>query len=129
MEQAVVQNWDIGPNRFPTTAQNPYLKFSAFAYPAAFTVGTLGRNTFESPGMSWTQMSISKSCSIWERVRIITRLDMMNLPLKQPQFTQPNSVYNANNPATFGTFTGTRGDTSNVGTGQPNMEIDIRIQF
>jgi Carboxypeptidase regulatory-like domain len=129
MEQAVVQNWDIGPNRFPTTAQNPYLKFSAFAYPAAFTVGTLGRNTFESPGMSWTQMSISKSWSIWERVRIITRLDMMNLPLKQPQFTQPNSVYNANNPATFGTFTGTRGDTSNVGTGQPNMEIDIRIQF
>ena len=87
MEQAVVQNWDIGPNRFPTTAQNPYLKFSAFAYPAAFTVGTLGRNTFESPGMSWTQMSISKSWSIWERVRIITRLDMMNLPLKPPQFT------------------------------------------
>src|SRR5437867_4342862 len=24
MEQAVVQNWDIGPNRFPTSAQNPY---------------------------------------------------------------------------------------------------------
>jgi hypothetical protein len=132
MEQAVVQNWNIGPNRFPISdnrAQNPYLNFSAFAYPAAFTAGTLGRNVFEGPGANWTQMSISKSWSIKERARIILRLDMMNLPLKQPSFNQPNSAYNANSPFTFGTMSGTRGDTSNFATGQPNMEIDIRIQF
>jgi hypothetical protein len=74
-------------------------------------------------------MSISKSWYIRERFRVIGRLDMMNLPLKQPSFNQPNSTYNANSPYTFGTMSGTRGDTSNFATGQPNMEIDIRIQF
>ncbi|MCC6363798.1 MAG: TonB-dependent receptor [Bryobacterales bacterium] len=132
MELAVVQDWTIGPNRFPVSdnrAQLPYLKFSAFGYPSAFTTGTLGRNMFEGPGANWMQVSVSKSWSIRERVRVISRLDMMNLPLKQPSFNQPNSVYNANSPYTFGTMTGTRGDTSNFATGQPCMEIDIRIQF
>jgi len=40
-DQAVVQNWTIGPNRLPTSAQNPYLNPAAFAYPAPFTPGTL----------------------------------------------------------------------------------------
>jgi hypothetical protein len=132
VEQAAVKDWNIGPNRFPVNnnkAQNPYLKFSAFSYPAAFTTGTLGRNVFEGPGANWTQMSISKSWTIRERVRVTSRLDMMNLPLKQPSFNLPNSTFNANSPLTFGTFSGTRGDTSNFGTGQPNMEIDIRVEF
>src|SRR5262249_23715780 len=55
-EEALVKNWDIGANRFPTSAQNPYLNFNSFAYPAAFTPGTLGRNTFEGPGLTWTQL-------------------------------------------------------------------------
>lgn len=132
IEQAVVKDWNIGPNRFPISdnrAQNPYLKFSAFAYPAAFTPGTLGRNVYEGPGANWTQMSVSKSWSLKERARVILRLDMMNLPLKQPSFNLPNSSFNANSPFTFGTMSGTRGDTSNFATGQPNMEIDIRVEF
>ncbi|MCC6391150.1 MAG: TonB-dependent receptor [Bryobacterales bacterium] len=132
MSQAVVQDWSIGSNRFPVSdnrAQNPYLKFSAFGYPAAFTTGALGRNTFEGPGANWMQVSVSKSWLIRERFRIISRLDMMNLPLKQPSFNQPNSVYSANSPFTFGTMSGTRGDTSNFATGQPCFEIDIRVQF
>ena len=34
IEQAVTSDWTIGPNRFPTSAQNPYLNIQAFAYPA-----------------------------------------------------------------------------------------------
>ena len=30
----VTPDWDIGPNRFPTQAQVPYLNAAAFAYPA-----------------------------------------------------------------------------------------------
>jgi hypothetical protein len=30
----------MGPNRNPQSLQNPYLRASAFAYPAAFTPGT-----------------------------------------------------------------------------------------
>jgi hypothetical protein len=31
-------------NRFPLAAQNSYFNVKAFAYPAAFRAGTLGRN-------------------------------------------------------------------------------------
>ena len=48
---------------------NPYLNFNSFAYPAAFTPGTLGRNTFEGPGMNWTQISLSKWWRVRERAR------------------------------------------------------------
>ena len=57
-DQAQTQNWTIGPNRLPTSAQNPYLNAAAFAYPAPFTPGTLGRNTLTSPGIIWAQTSL-----------------------------------------------------------------------
>ena len=129
IEQAVVNDWEIGPNRFPTSAQNPYLKFNAFAYPAAFTAGTLGRNVFESPGMNWTQLSVSKTWAVRERYRITARVDLQNLPFKQPQFPQPDAAYNANSPGTFGRFTSTRGDWTNAGSGQPNINLGARFEF
>jgi hypothetical protein len=129
IEQAVVQGWNIGPNRFPTSAQNPYLKYSAFAYPAAFTAGTLGRNIYESPGMLWTQLSVTKTWAIRERVRLTARVDMNNLPFKRPQYAAPSSSYNANSVSNFGTFTGTRGDWSNYGSGNPNIQIAARLTF
>src|SRR5207244_4282807 len=75
VENAYTPDWTLGPNRFPTAAQNPYLKFDSFAYPAAFTVGSLGRNTFEGPGLLWTQLSLAKWWQIRERVRFELRLD------------------------------------------------------
>jgi len=135
MEQAVVPNWDIGPQRFPTSLQNPYLKFDAFAYPAAFTVGTLGRNTFEAPGMTWLQFSLSKVWQIRERTRFQLRVDMNNFPFKQPNFLQPNSTYNVNNRdnATgrnlFGTFTTLRQPYSEKGNSRPHMIVGFRVQF
>jgi hypothetical protein len=129
IEQAVVQNWSIGPHRFPTSAQNPYLLFANFAYPAAFTAGTLGRNIFEAPGMSWTQVSVSKRWVFRERARVTLRVDGNNLPFKQPQFSRPNSVYNANSPNLFGTFTSTRGSWSGVGSSRSTIHIGIRVEF
>ena len=32
---------DIGPNRFPFSAQNRYFDYTGFAYPASFQPGTL----------------------------------------------------------------------------------------
>ncbi len=129
MEQAVVQGWSIGPHRFPSSAQNPYLNFSAFAYPAAFTAGTLGRNTFEIPGTNWTQLSAAKIWTVGERLRFTTRVDLGNLPFPQPQFAAPNSTYSTNSPLTFGRFSGVRGDYTSFGQGQPNIEIGLRAEF
>ena len=126
----VTPNWEIGPNRFPTSAQNPYLQFGDFAYPAAFTVGTLGRNVFESPGMTWVQLSVSKSWLFFsERLKGTLRADFNNLPFKQPQLAAPNSVYNANSPLTFGRFTSLLGPFASIGTSRPHIIVGGRIQF
>src|SRR5207248_7161342 len=112
VEDAYVPDWSIGPNRFPSTAQTPYLKYSSFAYPAAFTVGNLGRNTFEGPGLNWTQLSLSKGWNIGERMKFQLRLDANNFPFMQPNFSNPISAYNANSASTFGKGPGTRGSFS-----------------
>jgi hypothetical protein len=129
VEDAYVSGWSLGPNRFPTTAQNPYLKYDAFSYPAAFTVGSLGRNTFEGPGLNWTQLSLAKWWQIRERVRFELRLDGNNFPFTQPNFGNPTATYNANNASTFGRGPGTRGSFSDVGTGNGHMLVVARLQF
>ena len=127
-EQGVVKNWEIGENRFPFAAQNRYFNFDAFRYPDAFTIGTLGRNTFEAPGMRWAQLSLAKEFKIRERYTFIIRWDANNVT-KEPQFAAPNSAYNPNNTTTFGTFSGTRGSFSDVGTGRMHQIIVGRFQF
>jgi hypothetical protein len=113
-DQAVTQDWTIGSNRLPTSAQNPYLNAAAFTYPAPFTSGTLGRNTLTSPGLVWAQTSLSKSWALWERAKFEVRWDFNN-PYKRIEFADPNRVYNSATLSTFGRFTGTRGSFSDVG--------------
>jgi len=130
VEQAVNPDWTIGANRFPNSAQNPYLKFESFAYPAAFTAGNLGRNTFEGPGLNWTQMSLAKWWHIKERTRIQLRLDGNNfVPKKQPNYSNPSSSWTTNNPTAFGRGFGTRGSFSDVGTSNSHLLLVMRVQF
>ncbi|MCU1258949.1 MAG: hypothetical protein JWO80_1834 [Bryobacterales bacterium] len=128
-DQALVNSWSIGANRFPTSAQNPYLNSASFAYPAAFTAGTLGRNTFEGPGMNYTQLSLSKWWAVKERYRFQVRLDGYNFPFKQPNFANPSAIYNANSPGTFARMTGVQGSYSNIGGGRPSYYVSGRFQF
>jgi hypothetical protein len=129
VEDAYTPDWTLGPNRFPSTAQNAYLKFDAFAYPAPFTAGTLGRNTFEGPGLIWTQLSLAKWWQVRERVKFEIRIDGNNFPFMQPNYSNPNSTYNVNSASTFGRAFGTRGSFSDVGTANGHMLIVARFQF
>jgi hypothetical protein len=129
MEQAVVKDWSMGPHRFPSSAQNPYLRFDAFTYPAPFTVGTLGRNTFEAAGVAFTQLALFKNWKVGERATFTLRVEGNNLPFKHPQFNPPISVYNANSPSTFGRYTGVFGGATNFGASQPNIWIVVRAEF
>lgn len=127
---AQVDNWGLGAQRFPTQAQNPYLNFNSFAYPAAFTAGNLGRNVFEGPGLNWTQISIAKWWTLKERWRFQIRLDGNNFPLKQPQFGDPNGSFNANSPGAFARVgSATRGSFSDIGTSNSNWLLIGRFQF
>ena len=126
---AQVPNWSIGPNRFPASAQNPYLIPSDFAYPAPFTAGTLGRNIFEAPGMNWTQLSLSRTWAFRERAKLTLRTIVNNLPFKQPNFAAPNAVYNANSLSLLGTFTNTQGSYTAPGSSKPTIVAVIRAEF
>ena len=129
VEQAAVQNWSMG-QRFPTAAQTPYFNMSSFAYPAAYTIGSLGSRVLEAPSLFWMQCFATKSWNpVGERLRLSFRLDGHNLPYKNPNVGAPNTVYNLNNTGGWGRFTGVVGDFSNFGTAQANVQMSIRAEF
>ena len=87
IEQAQVPNWDMG-QRFPTAAQTPYFNSSVFAYPAAYTIGTLGSRVVPAPPLYWMQFFITKSWNpVGERLKLSFRVDGHNLPHKNPNRT------------------------------------------
>jgi hypothetical protein len=128
---ALTPNWGIGPNRFPTTTppQVPYFQISAFGYPAAYTLGSLGRNTFRGPTTMFQGFAIKKSVTFKERYRAQIRLDGHNLPLKNPNFTTPNASYSTANPQNFGSMSGTMGAWSQYGYQQATIQVGFRFEF
>jgi hypothetical protein len=127
-DQAKADHVDIGPNRFPRSAQNRYLSFDAFRYPASFTLGTLGRNTLVGPGLVWAQASLSKTWPVYERLRFSLRLDWQNA-LKTPAFSNPNATFNTTTPDQFGTFSGGRGSFSDIGTHRSHGIMVFRVEW
>ena len=126
--QVKLEHVDIGPNRFPFSAQNRYLSSAGFAYPAAYTIGTLGRNTLQAPGIIWPQTSIQKTWMVRERLRMTIRGDINNI-YKYHNFNPPNAVFNKSDPSAFGTFTGTRGSFSDIGTGRWHAILVGRVEW
>ena len=127
-DQVKLEHVDIGPNRFPFSAQTRYLNINGFSYPAPYTVGTLGRNTLQAPGIIWAQTSLQKSWRILERMKFTLRADVNN-PYKYHNFNPPNSTYNKTDPSNFGTFTGTRGSFSDIGTGRWHTIMVFRLEW
>jgi hypothetical protein len=126
-DQAQIQGWTIGPNRFPATAQNPYLNISAFQYPAAYTPGTLGANTFTGPRMIWAQLQLTKRFQIKEKYTILVRWDMNN-PYKYNSFTLGNPTYNLQSAPSFARNFGTFDNWGSVG-GRLNSWVTVRMEF
>jgi hypothetical protein len=126
--QVKLDHVDIGPNRFPFSAQTRYLNIKGFAYPASYTVGSLGRNTLQAPGVIWPQTSVQKTWSIRDRMRFTLRGDFNNV-YKYHNFNAPNSVFNKTDPSGFGTFTGTRGSFSDIGTGRWHAILVFRLEW
>ncbi|MCC6860099.1 MAG: TonB-dependent receptor [Bryobacterales bacterium] len=126
-KDAVTPGWNIGPNRFPTAAQNPYLKASAFSYPAAFTPGSLGRNTFQGPAMYWPQASLGKQWRFRERASFTLRWDINDI-FKTVQYPRRNWSFNQSQLEQFGKFTAEEGNFSGMG-GAFHSIIVLRLEF
>lgn len=125
-------NWqDIGGDRFVQANQNALVQsMSYFSYPAAFTVGNVGRNTFDRQRFIDTQFSASKEWRIKERATATFRFDFQN-PFKWYNLSAPNTTVNFTNPAAFGkvsTSTSDEGTTANAG-GQGLMNITLAFRF
>ena len=123
------------------SAQNRYFDYTGFACPASFQPGTLGRNTLQAPGVVWMQASLAKEWKIYERFKASLRFDANN-PYKYHSFNPPDTTFNISNrttvcpgtltapcPASFGTFSGTRGSFSDIGTGRWHGIMVFRVEF
>lgn len=106
-DQVNVSNWTIG-DRFDNNLKNSMWNLNAFSYPAAFTAGSLGRNTLNGPALVWSQVSAAKIIRFKERATLEIRYDMNNV-FKSPNFVNPTSVVNQVNPGLFGKPTATQG--------------------
>jgi hypothetical protein len=53
----------------------------------------------------------------------------MNNLTKEPQLADPNAVFNLTNRAAFGTFSGTRGSFSDIGTARAHHLLVGRFVF
>ena len=101
---AKISSWSIGPNRFPLNAQNPLYNMNAFAYPAQFTVGSVGVGTSTLPWLIWPQWSLSKGWTVKERYKFRIRLDANNLPVRLMPTTLSSSAVNFSSPESFARF-------------------------
>jgi hypothetical protein len=121
-------DWDPkGPCRHQRACQAAWADINAFAYPAAFTPGTSGRNIVSGPGMVWHQASVSKSFLFGERLKGTLRYDINN-PFKQYFFNIPGNVVDFRNPQNFGKITGNQGSFSGLG-GRTYMQVVFKIEF
>jgi hypothetical protein len=125
-------NWqDIGGDRFVQANQNGMIQsMSYFTYPDAYTLGNVGRNTFDRQRFIDCQFSASKEWRFKERATATFRFDFQN-PFKWYNLSAPNTTVNFTNPATFGkvsTSTSAEGTTANAG-GQGLMNITLSFRF
>jgi hypothetical protein len=121
-------DWDPkGPCRHQRACQAAWADINAFAYPAAFTPGTSGRNIVSGPGMFWHQASIAKSFLFGERLKGTLRYDVNN-PFKQYFFNTPNNVVDFRNQQNFGKITGNQGSFSGLG-GRTYMQVVFKLEF
>jgi hypothetical protein len=102
-----IDNWEIG-DRFNNNLKNPMWDIKAFANPDAYTIGSLGRNIIEGPGLIWSQGSLAKNMRVKERYNLDIRFDMNNV-FKSPNFSNPSATVNVLSPGLFGKPTGTNG--------------------
>jgi hypothetical protein len=130
----ITQNWSIGPNRFPMTTppQNPYFVYSAWAYPAAYTLGnTPPRNLYLGPFTTFQGFAIKKQFTFKEKYKVMVRLDGHNLPWKRPSFTTPNASFTTatGSLTQFGSMSGTMGAWSEYGYNQATVQLGGRFEF
>jgi hypothetical protein len=83
------------PNAGPKTPEQ-WFNTSAFALPAPYTFGTVGRNDVLGPGLENLDLSLQKEWISHEKFTMQFRFDAFNA-LNHPNFNLPGRIFGASN--------------------------------
>ena len=93
-ENPIRANYTGQPVFGPGTGNtNEWFNPAAFATPAAYTFGNLGRNTVYGPGMQTMDVAMTRSFAVLERVRLEMRAEAFNA-LNHSNLGTPNRFVN-----------------------------------
>ena len=109
-------------NPYPAGFQkgiHAWFNTAAFANPAAGNFGNSGRDLLRGPRLDLLNLSVFKDFTIFERLRMETRLESFNT-LNHPQFGFPSA--NVTSTTTFGTISTTARDNR-------ELQLAVRITF
>jgi hypothetical protein len=114
----------IGNPTLTNRGVNQWFNEAAFAPPAAGTFGGVHRNQLTGPDLATTDLSLGKTFSIWESVKLQVRGDAQNL-FNHPSFGLPaNQLTVLNGAVSAGTST-----INSVTVPSRTMQVSARISF
>lgn len=101
-----------------------YFDASQFGFPAARTLGSLGRNTLIGPGIANVDLGLTRNISLGNTSRIQVRVEVFNL-LNRANLGSPSSqVFNA-----AGVPSGNAGFISTTSTTARQIQLGLRLDW
>jgi hypothetical protein len=113
---------DPQPSGFSGT-QTKWFDTAAFAIPAPYTYGNLGRNTLYGPALQTWDFGLFKNISVTEKTRLQFRAELFNA-FNNVNFSNPNSSIGAQGAATPGF-----GEISSTATPQRQIQFGLKYLF
>jgi hypothetical protein len=109
-----------------TNPGNPdaYIRTQCFSFPAARTLGNLGRNTMSSPGLSNLDFSLFKAFRISERINSQFRIELFNA-LNRANFGTPVIVVFNNQ----GAVPANAGQIRSTATESRRIQVGLKFDF
>ena len=127
----LLSNWlDQGPARFNQLTVNPVIDINQFAYPAAFTPGTCGRDIVGGPPKFAMDASAQKVVKFNDRFNFTVRMDIHSVQkmlFNRFNFTNPTTTVDFLNPTTFGKLSA--GPSTSLWGGTPIINLDFILRF
>ena len=120
------------PSLVPGRSNNPilggvkrYFDPTAFVLPPPGFFGNLGRNTLIGPGLEDTDLSLAKTFSMTERLKLDFRSEFFNV-LNRPNFGLPNKTVFS---TTSGAISGSAGKISSTVTTSRQIQFALKLHF
>jgi len=108
----------VGNPKLSNPTIQAWFNKAAFAAPAPFTFGNLGRDTMRSDWFKDVDLSLFREVPLTERAKLVIRLEVFNA-FNTPVFYQPNADFDNPN---FGTVTG-------IANSARDIQLGAKITF